>query len=283
MTAAPSAPIAAACWHNATVSTVVWAPQCTISSPSQADGRRPRLAAARPASPPPSPVVPQQKMPSTPPSRRCRTRGAIASSSSVAPPSRNGVIDAASSGGAIDVRVAVACTSSPTTATAELVVIGSGIVGAATALCRPRRTLSGGGERRPALCSLTTAVAAGGYRLQLEHREELDLVRRSAALFEDSPRPPGSGCTIPACAVRAISGWLGPTTRRQPGAAGRAAAGWGRGRVELLDGDEARRRFCIVRRRAAGSFPARRRLIEPKRIAMGLLEGSGASVVTGCG
>src|SRR5438067_13921172 len=69
---------------------------------------------------------------------------------------------------------------------AELVVVGSGIVGAATAFFAARaglRVLVV--ERRPALCSLTTAVAAGGYRLQLEHREELDLVRRSLALFED--------------------------------------------------------------------------------------------------
>ena len=71
-------------------------------------------------------------------------------------------------------------------ATAELVVIGSGIVGAATAFYAARAGLSVVVvERRPALCSLTTAVAAGGYRLQLEHREELDLVRRSVALFED--------------------------------------------------------------------------------------------------
>ena len=71
-------------------------------------------------------------------------------------------------------------------ASAELVVIGSGIVGAATAFFAARAGLSVVVlERRAALCSMTTAIAAGGYRLQLEHREELDLVRRSLALFED--------------------------------------------------------------------------------------------------
>src|SRR6058998_1585270 len=70
-------------------------------------------------------------------------------------------------------------------ATAELVVIGSGIVGAATAFYAARAGLSVlVVERRPALCSLTTAVAAGGYRLQLEHREELELVSRTVRLLE---------------------------------------------------------------------------------------------------
>ena len=56
---------------------------------------------------------------------------------------------------------------------------------------------------------------------------------------------------------------------------------WG---VELLDGDEARRRFPWL---PGDVLQARFRhddgLIEPKRIAMGLLEGSGATVVSGCG
>ena len=52
--------------------------------------------------------------------------------------------------------------------------------------------------------------------------------------------------------------------------------------VELLTGDETRRRFPWV---PDDVLQARFRhhdgLIEPKRIAMGLLEGSGASVVSG--
>src|SRR5437763_5697794 len=68
---------------------------------------------------------------------------------------------------------------------AELVVVGSGIVGAATAFYAARAGLRPlVVERRPALCSMTTAVAAGGYRLQLEHRQEVELVGRSVRLFE---------------------------------------------------------------------------------------------------
>jgi len=61
-------------------------------------------------------------------------------------------------------------------ARAELVVVGGGIVGAATAFHAARagiETLLV--ERLPAPAAFTTAVATGGYRLQLEHREELDL------------------------------------------------------------------------------------------------------------
>src|SRR6266576_3852159 len=68
--------------------------------------------------------------------------------------------------------------------TAEVVVVGGGIVGAATAFHAARAGLRPLLlERRPALCSLTTAVAAGGFRLQLETREQLELVRESAELF----------------------------------------------------------------------------------------------------
>ena len=66
-------------------------------------------------------------------------------------------------------------------AQAELVVIGGGMVGASTAfLAAP-----GAGvqplllEGQQAVCTHTTAATIAGYRLQLEHREELDLVRRT--------------------------------------------------------------------------------------------------------
>jgi sarcosine oxidase subunit beta len=66
-----------------------------------------------------------------------------------------------------------------------LLVIGGGIVGSATAFFAARRgfecTVL---EARAEAASFTTAVAAGGYRLQLEHADELPLVRRSVQLFQ---------------------------------------------------------------------------------------------------
>jgi glycine/D-amino acid oxidase-like deaminating enzyme len=53
---------------------------------------------------------------------------------------------------------------------AGLVVVGSGIVGAATAFFAARAGLDVVVlEQRGLICGFTTAVAAGGYRLQLEH------------------------------------------------------------------------------------------------------------------
>src|SRR5205823_10381326 len=68
--------------------------------------------------------------------------------------------------------------------TADLVVIGGGVVGAATSFHAARAGLSPLlVERRPALCTLTTPVATGAFRLQFDNREELELVRRSVELF----------------------------------------------------------------------------------------------------
>lgn len=64
--------------------------------------------------------------------------------------------------------------------------LGAGIVGAAAAFHARRagmRPLVV--ERRPLPASMTTAVAARGYRLQLDHREELDLVQRTLRLWGD--------------------------------------------------------------------------------------------------
>ena len=66
-----------------------------------------------------------------------------------------------------------------------LLVIGGGIVGSATAFFAARRgfecTVL---EARSTPASFSTAVAAGGYGLQLEHADELPLVRRSVQLFQ---------------------------------------------------------------------------------------------------
>src|SRR5216117_1306565 len=67
---------------------------------------------------------------------------------------------------------------------ADLVVVGGGVVGAATAFHLARAGLRPViVEARPALCTLTTPVAAGAFRLQFESLEELTLVRESVELF----------------------------------------------------------------------------------------------------
>src|SRR3982750_2201558 len=129
---------------------------------------------------------------------------------------------------------------------ADLVVIGSGIVGAATAFFASRAGISAlVVERRPALCSMTTAIAVGGYRLQLEHREELELVGRSVRLFQRLAEETGQ--TRPDPGLRAWV-YLGLARSEAPGPRQRELVelqrGWGLDGDELLTGDKARSRFA---------------------------------------
>ena len=68
---------------------------------------------------------------------------------------------------------------------ADLVVIGGGIVGAATAFFARRAGLSVVLlEKRSALCTLTTPVSTGAFRLQFDNPEEVALVREGIDLFD---------------------------------------------------------------------------------------------------
>src|SRR6266571_1574772 len=170
--------------------------------------------------------------------------------------------------------------------TAELVVIGGGIVGAATAFHAARAGLRPLVlERRPALCSLTTAVAAGGFRLQLETREQLELVRESADLFLHFAEATGQRGYDPAVRQQGYL-WLTTTAEgaeRQRRLVERQRA-WGVGDVELLDGDEARRAFPFLAKEVVQArFRAADGLLDPKAVTMGLAAASDAAVVVGCG
>ena len=63
---------------------------------------------------------------------------------------------------------------------AELVIMGAGVVGAATAFWAARAGLRPVVlEARPAAASLTTPASTGAFRLQFDNREETELVRES--------------------------------------------------------------------------------------------------------
>jgi sarcosine oxidase, subunit beta len=169
--------------------------------------------------------------------------------------------------------------------TAELVVVGGGIVGAATAFHAARAGLRPLLlERRPALCSLTTAVAAGGFRLQLETLEQLELVRESAELFINFAEITGQRGLDPGVRQQ---GYLWLTTsadgaERQRRLVERQRA-WGVGDVALLDGDEARRAFPFLAPEVVQArYRAADGLLDPKAITLGLAAASGADAVVGC-
>jgi glycine/D-amino acid oxidase-like deaminating enzyme len=170
-------------------------------------------------------------------------------------------------------------------AAADLVVIGGGVVGASTAWHAARAGLRPViVEARPALCTLTTPVAAGAFRLQFDNLEELTLVRESADLFlhfeertEQRDYPLG---------VRQ-QGYLWLTTSEPMAAAQREVVKqldqWGQSDVELLSGDDVRRRFPFVgpdvlqaRFRAGDGF------LDTKGLTFGLAASSGAEIVVDC-
>lgn len=171
-------------------------------------------------------------------------------------------------------------------ATAEVVVVGGGIIGAATAFYAARAGLRPLlVERRAAPCTLTTPVATGAFRLQFDNREEWELVRRSVEVFlnfADITRQRDYDLDV------RQQGYLWLTTSADQAERQRAMVaqqrGWGQTDIELLTGDEARYRFPYVgpavvqaRYRAGDGF------LDPKALTMGLLSASSAEVVVNCG
>jgi sarcosine oxidase subunit beta len=165
--------------------------------------------------------------------------------------------------------------------TADVVVIGGGIVGAATAFFARRAGLRVVLlEKRPALCTLTTPASTGAFRLQFDNPEEIALVREGIELFERFPdvaelqgydlRIKKQGYLF--CATSDA----GVTHQRH---FVEALHGWGVADVELLSGDEARYRFNylspdIVQAR----FRAGDGWLDPKRLTLGYARASGATI-----
>ena len=132
--------------------------------------------------------------------------------------------------------------------TAELVVIGGGVAGAATAFHAARAGLRPViVEARPALCTLTTPVATGAFRLQFDNPEEIALIRESVELFLHFAERTGQTDHDPDVRQQ---GYLFATTSEEKASWQRSLVerqhGWGLDDVEVLEGDEVRRRFPFV-------------------------------------
>ncbi|MDQ3952357.1 MAG: FAD-binding oxidoreductase [Actinomycetota bacterium] len=170
--------------------------------------------------------------------------------------------------------------------TCDLVVVGGGVVGAATAFYAARAGLDVLlVERRPALCTLTTPASTGAFRLQLDNLEELQLVRESLDLFlrfQEVTRQDAYDLGV------RQQGYLFATTDPERAAWQRDLVArqhaWGQTDVEILDGDEVRRRWPWI---AGNVVQARWRagdgFLDPKELTFGLAAGSGAAVLTGTG
>jgi sarcosine oxidase subunit beta len=168
---------------------------------------------------------------------------------------------------------------------ADFVIVGGGVVGAATAFFAARagfRPLLV--ERRSALCTLTTPASTGAFRLQFDNKEELDLVRESVELFLNFEAVTGQSDYD--LSIRR-QGYLWVTTDEEKSAEQRALVAtqheWGQRDIEVLTGEEARARWPFL---DAGVVQARYRagdgFLDPKPLTMGLVAASGAAVAVDC-
>ena len=170
-------------------------------------------------------------------------------------------------------------------ASADLVVVGGGVIGAATAFHAARAGLRPLIlEARPRLCTLTTPVAAGAFRLQFDNLQELELVRESVELFLDFEERTGQRDYPLAVAQQ---GYLWLTTSEGTAASQRALVSqlhaWGQTDVEPMSGEETRARFPWVAPDVIQSrFRAGDGFLDTKRLTFGLVSGAGADVVTSC-
>lgn len=182
-------------------------------------------------------------------------------------------------------------------ASADLVVVGGGIVGCATAFFAVRAGLRVVViERRPALATLTTPASTGAFRLQFDNPQEIALVREGITLWDDFAARAG------------LPGWdLGihhggylfcsltdVTVERSRRLVERQRT-WGLTDVDLLSGDEARARWPWLSSQVRGArYRADDGWLDPKRLAIGYaaaasaanmpdaIGGGGATFVTGC-
>jgi sarcosine oxidase subunit beta len=157
-------------------------------------------------------------------------------------------------------------------ATADVVVVGAGVIGCATAFRAARAGLRAVVlDARPRPATLTTAAATGAYRLQFDNAEELTLVREGVELYEDFANRAG----LPGYDIGLRrQGYLfcardDVALERQRRLVARQRS-FGLDDVELLDGDEVRHRFPYIADTVRGArFRAGDGFIDQVRLAWG--------------
>jgi sarcosine oxidase subunit beta len=163
-------------------------------------------------------------------------------------------------------------TSQTAPGTADLVVVGGGIIGCATAFFAARAGLRVVVvERRSALGTLTTAASTGAFRFQFDNPEEIAVVREGVELFDAFADRTG------------LDGWdlqlrhqgylfcslTDATVERSRRLVSRQRE-WGLDDVELLSGDDARARWPWLSPNVLGArYRARDGWLDVKRLTAG--------------
>lgn len=184
-------------------------------------------------------------------------------------------------------------------ATADVIVIGGGVIGCATAFFAARAGLRVVVlERRAALGTLTTPVSTGAFRLQFDNAEEIEIVREGVELFDAFAERTGlDGWDIGVNHGGYLFCSLTDATVDRARRLVEAQRAWGLDDVELLSGDEARARWpwlspdvMAARYRSADGWLDVKRLTagfatagsNPARIP-GAMSGGAATFVTRAG
>ncbi len=167
-------------------------------------------------------------------------------------------------------------------ATADLVIIGGGIVGAATAFFAARAGLHAVIiERRPLVAGHTTMNATGAFRAHFDNPEEMALVREGIGLFEHFGEIAGlAGYDLGLRQQGYL--WVATTpatAARQRELVARQHA-WGLTDVEWLDGERARERFPYLDPTVVGArFRAGDGWLDVRKLTHGYLRASQVPVV----
>ena len=157
-------------------------------------------------------------------------------------------------------------------ATADLAIIGGGVVGCATAFFAARAGLNVVVlERRAALATLTTPVSTGAFRLQFDNAEEIELVREGIELFESFAARTGlDGWDLALNHAGYVFCSLTDATVERSRRLLDRQREWGLTDVELLTGDEARSRWPWLSPDVrAARYRARDGWLDPKRLSVG--------------
>ena len=155
---------------------------------------------------------------------------------------------------------------------ADVVVVGGGIVGCATAFFAARagfRVVVL--ERRAALGTLTTAASTGAFRLQFDNAEEIALVREGVELFDAFEQRTGlEGWDIDLRHGGYLFCSLTDATVERARRLVERQRTWGLDDVELLDGDDARARWPWLSPAIRGArFRASDGWLDVKRLTAG--------------
>lgn len=167
-------------------------------------------------------------------------------------------------------------------ATADLVIIGGGIIGVATAYFAARAGLRPLVlEKRARPGTLTTPNATGAFRAQFDNPEEMALVREGIAFYTTFAEQTGLDDYDLGLHQQGYL-WLATTpqsVRRQRELVDLQRR-WGLDDVELLDGDEARRRFPYLGDAVLGArYRAGDGWLDVRKLLMGYLRASQAPIV----